>query len=347
MSTLGTALYYPNFHMEPEWGKAALLYWDSLARIVPKAIQPTVDDEDSFSRELTKAKILTSIDTSDYVDEAARRFDQYLVPLFEKDPEITFDADYIAKVLDSCTSIHPMKLVHKLKNDLREMGVDDDESGFLKVPPQLGGPYMLCLGTVIKDQLKLPLLTDQPSFERIGEYLAFGAPTEDMEDPAKKALFRLGLPMPSAQSLQRVELHEILAFRDKRRPERLRLNAALETVMKEAAGIEDQNRLMLFWNSKSHEVDGAVDDYKRCLNAINLIDLASLFKVTVPTGVLTAIASGAGTLGPGFAVSLTAAAFVVDAGGVLGNRRFRRQSAEQKNPWLYALQVRHKFGSSN
>ena len=344
MNTLGTALYYPNFHMKPEWGKAALLYWDSLARIVPNAAQPTVDDDDWFSKELTNAKVLESIDTSDYVDEAANRFKNYLVPLFEKDPAISFDAKYVAKLMESVTSIHPGKLTHKLQDDLRAMGVGADSTGFLKMPAEVGGPYMLCLGTVMKERLSLPLVTDEPSFERLGEYLAFAAPTADAEDPSKKALFRLGLPMPSSQNLQSVELDEILKFRDARRPERLRLRTALDAVMKDAAEIDDPNRMKLYWNAKRRETEAAVDDYNRCLT-INLIDMASLFKVSVPTGIATTIASASDVLGPDAAAALTTLAFAVDVGGVLGNRLFRKQAADQKNPWLYAIQVRDKFGN--
>jgi hypothetical protein len=344
MSSLGTALYYPNFHMEPEWGKAALLYWDSLARIVPNAAQSNVDDDDEFSRMLARERVLTSIDTAAYVEETARRFDEYLVPLFEKDPGVKLDAEYVEQLLGSYTSIHPMKLANKLQRDMRDMGVEQEETGYLKVPSQLGGPYMLCLGTVIKDNVGIPLVTDEPSFERLGEYLAFGAPTKAAEDPAKKALFRLGLPMPSAASLRQVPIDKILRFREERVPERQRLKTALDSILKEASAIDDASRFELFWKSKRAEIDASIEDYKRTMRAINLIDFASLFKVSVPTGVATLIAYGGDWLSATTATILTGVAFMVEAGGVLGNRLFRKQSAEQKSPWLYALAVRDKFG---
>jgi hypothetical protein len=151
--------------------------------------------------------------------------------------------------------------------------------------------------------------------------------------------------MPSSQNLQSVELDEILKFRDARRPERLRLRTALDAVMKDAAEIDDPNRMKLYWNAKRRETEAAVDDYNRCLRAINLIDMASLFKVSVPTGIATTIASASDVLGPDAAAALTTLAFAVDVGGVLGNRLFRKQAADQKNPWLYAIQVRDKFGN--
>lgn len=344
MTVLGTALYYPGFHMEPAWGKAALLYWDTLARIVPRGLQATVDKDDTFSRDLASAGALACVDTADYVDETAKRFEDYIVPLFAEDPAGKRDAAYVESVVNSYYKIHPFKLSYALRNDMTDLGVGQDDTGYLRMPRNLGAPYMLCLGTVMKEKLGIPLVTDEPQFERLGEYLAFGTPSPVDADPARRAMFRLGLPMPDARSLYNVPLEAILRFREDRRPERLRLQAAVAGVMTTAAGIDDEHRLDLFWRSKQGEVQASLDDYQRSMRAIGLIDLASLFKVSVPTGVATAVASGGDWVAPAAAVALTTAAFLVDAAGVLGNRLFRKQSAEQKNPWQYAIQVRDTFG---
>ena len=339
INTISAALFYPSFHLEENWAKVALLYWDSLARIVPKQIEHEIDQSNPTAATLASENLLVNIDPADYVDMTARRFDEYLVPLFENDPNATFDAKHVSELLVETAKIHPLKLADTLRADLLQMGVEHQEDGFLSVPEKLGGPYMLCLGTVMGERLGVPLVTDDPAFERLGEYFSFSVPPtqdsakhETVSDPAMHALFRLGLPMPTRNQLWNVPLDKVLRFRKKYEPERVSLRIAVDGVVAEAAKISDPNKMKLFWKKKKTEVDAAIMNYQRSMGALNLMALSSLFKVSGPTGVSTAILSNAGWLGAMPAMVLTGAAFAVDAAGWLGNRQFRKQQTDQKCP---------------
>jgi Family of unknown function (DUF6236) len=352
MANSATALFYPSFHFERDWAKAAILYWDSLARIVPKEIDHEVDDDDRIAATLVAEKLLVNIDPSDYIDDTAKRFDEYLVPLFEQDPGAQLDADYIGKLFSETARIHPAKLKYSLRGDLADLGVNEKEDGFYKVPSKLGAPYLLCLGTVMSEKIGVPLVTDDPSFEKLGEYFSFATPPATPNagaaapnDPTRNAMFRLGLPMPSDNQLWDVPLDKVLRFRENHEAERVAMRVAVESIMSEAEKIDDPVRLDLFWRKKKKEVDTAVKNYQRTMRSLNLMAFASLFKISIPTGVTTAVMANAGWLGEKTAMVLTGAAFAVDAAGWWGNRQFRKQQTDQKCPWIYSLKVRDRFGN--
>lgn len=78
--TTGVALYYPYIHVRNEhWLKMALLYWDSIRRIVPRNFKPE-HDEKYGSTQAVKEGLIQSTPPDAYVKAAAERFRTTILP---------------------------------------------------------------------------------------------------------------------------------------------------------------------------------------------------------------------------------------------------------------------------
>jgi hypothetical protein len=338
MTSPNTVLYYPGYHMQTSWLKAALLYWDGIARIVPNEISEHVDDYLRDFQMLADHKAVLNLPPDAYVDEAAKKFDDYLVPLFEWDAETTYDAKHLKEILANYINIHPAKLKPMLQRDLREFSARSRQDGYLAVPSHVGGPYMMCLGSVMSDRTGFPLVTDNRDFEAMGEYLSFGTGQKAVDDePHYKALLHLGIRLPSPRDLENVSLESLLKFRKKREGERVEMRDAVSKLMEAASKIEDSNSVGDFWEGHSRRVGQALKTYRDTMADIGLMDAGTLLTIGVPTGVASAIAAVGGWINPVVAGILSATALSVCAAGWWGQRRFRRRAASQECPWHYTL----------
>lgn len=346
MTNPNTALYYPGYHMKLGWIKAALLYWEDVGRIVPSEAAKTVDDHLSDYQMLVDQKALLNFSPDEYLKEAAEKFDNYLVPLFEQDADAIYDAEYLKEKLSSYMQIHPEKLTSVLQNDMAIFGATPSDDGYIKVPSHVGGPYMMCLGSVISDHTGFPLVTDDHAFEAMGEYLSFSAGQKAVvEDPHYKALLRLGITMPSPGAMINLPMKTLLKFREKRQAERIEMRDAVSQLIEKASQLGDPNSIKDFWMGHNKRVVQALKAYRDTMVDLRLIDIGSMLKIGIPAGVASGIAAWSGWISPEVAGILTATAFGISAARWWGKRRFRRRAASQGCPWHYALLTERTFHS--
>ena len=116
----GDALYYPYIHVrDAGWLKMALLYWESITRILPPSYQP--HDDVYGTKEAVDAGLIHGISPGEFLDAAARRFrEEFLSTDSRHDVKQlwqTLDKAQRHEVID----VHPGKLDPTLLRDLVEM----------------------------------------------------------------------------------------------------------------------------------------------------------------------------------------------------------------------------------
>jgi hypothetical protein len=339
-----TALYYPNFRMEMNWLKSALLYWDRIRCIVPPDCEGEVDQRPEFQT-LVKDRIIVNTAPSNYLDLAETKFKESVVPLLHEKLKPAKRRPHPSSFFR--WKLEPMaksKIGPSLRDyllGLRREGVHIRMDGkWMVAPGHVVGLYMMCLGSVMADKLQVPLVTDSGEFERYGEYLSFGKPTpaSSKKDPHNIVL-RLELPYPSMRSLELVPLDAILRFREKFAEERARFREEVEKITADTAGISDAEALGDYLEDRKDRIAAAVKEHRTTLLEWKGRNLSSLLKVSCPTLISTAAASAAGWLGTVTGNIITAGALAIGAAAWWAECRWQRREAVKKNPWHYCLSL--------
>jgi hypothetical protein len=348
--SFGKGLYYPYIMLrDVNWLKAALLYWDSLGRIVPPAYPPRDDEE--FKPALP---LLVPIDPSPYAEGAEMSFRNRVMPLLEPGHEaeatrmLAAVEQFVGK--DSVT-VHIDKMTWRLRDDLRELGLASDAGQeWLRLEKGLDAVYMICLATEISTALNAPPVTDVAEYAACGEYLQFavenghslGPPEVDGLTPA---LIQLGVDLPTPDDLEHVSLETVVKYHRDRADERIRYRKAVELILGTASAIEDPLALPDFLSQERRQIVAAIDDYKKTLDEIHVTSIRSALTVTVPTVLAGAVAKlaelnanlASACVGLGFAIGVVA--WWADC---------RRELRKTKScPWHYLLKTRQKFGEKD
>ena len=225
-------------------------------------------------------------------------------------------------------------MTYDLPIRLEALGLARRIGDWLEVDAYVAGSYMMCLATVMSNEIQAPLITDTPGYRGLGEYLAFGQPMEEFHT-GSNVLLKLNIDFPNPKSLRNVSIETILDFHHKHSDERKRFRQAIESINIAASQINDSIALNDFFSQQRKEIKSAIEDHQKTLNELKVKLIGSLLSVSTPT----VIAAAAGLAIPPVAIGLTGTGIAVSLVKWWAEIRGGQRETVKKSPWHYLLSV--------
>lgn len=241
--------------------------------------------------------------------------------------------------------IYINKLNNKLIRKLEYLGLVSvyESDGKLRLNKALGGFYMMCLASKISESIGTPMVTDIPEICACGEYLAFGEYPDEETFPTRFAngdtfsvLLQLGVELPTPESLEDIQISDIIKFRNQYRDERRQFRQAIESITTKANTISDPYQLADFFSEQREEIKSGIQNQRKVLSELKVKSATSLLSVSAPT----AIVSAAGLAVPPVALALTGIGIGVSLVNWWAEVRKERREKTQASPWHYLLSVK-------
>ncbi len=308
VSEYGKALYYPYFGVrDVNWLKAALLYWDGIRRIGPG----TGRHDHVETKQAVEAGLLEETDPEPYIESAAERFRNYIVPLATSPKKFSqAQLNQVIQEMGSAQSPGYQLRVEKMTNsliwELRERGMAQLSGDWVITERWVGGVYMMCLAMEMSQKIGAPPATHVTALEGLGEYLAFGQPRMPKSKKSKTSLLHLGISLPNSDDLAGVSMKKVLTFHEKCAEERRHFRRAVENIMRKANEIEDPNALSDYLSDQSQDIKEAINNHNHALGFLKTKSAYGLLKISTPaavTTVATALAPAAATLLAGLGIT--------------------------------------------
>lgn len=334
----GVALYYPYIHpRDINCIKAALLYWDRVRRIVPRALHSLgyVADDTEEARILAERDLLVATAPWNYEERAAERFLSYLRP---RSGAFQIDRRAAHAMARGRRGIHIEKIGHAVLRELVDRGVAHRLGNWVAMDEQLGAFYMYCLASEMARQMGVPLLSDSRSEANVGQSMLFDPGSAD---DVSCVLVRIGVLLPSPAALQSVSASEVGAFVERHAGERLRFREAIEGVVSAARTITDENALADYLAEQRVGIDEAVRDHRSALRELKLGGVDTVAKITVPSG-LAALAGQ--VVSPTVAQIAAAVGLAISAVSCFVETRGKLRKARTSSPYHYLVSIDKRFG---
>jgi hypothetical protein len=166
------ALYYPRTHFGSlGWVKAALLYWESLARIVPEGFAP-VDPPEVY--ELVAAGLIENVSPAHYQHAAGRTFLKRLQTVRRLHGELSpcLGRARTPKRPGKYSMVHIGKIEPELLRDLKAYGLAATAGDWVTMTSEMADLYMITLGDEMVAQLHAARTTDEPRCAAAPAYFA-------------------------------------------------------------------------------------------------------------------------------------------------------------------------------
>jgi hypothetical protein len=222
------ALYYPRTHFASlGWVKAALLYWEGLARIVPEGFAP-VDPPEVY--ELVAAGLIENVSPAHYQHAAGRTF---LKRLQKVRGELLpcLGRARTPKRPGKYSMVHIGKIEPELLRDLKAYGLAATAGDWVTMTSEMADLYLITLGDEMGAQLHAARATDEP---RCAAAPAYFAQQKLVSEPNRATLIdgyafaRSLAPFPSLEAAT-LPLDRVLKVRQKYERERRAFRDFIQT----------------------------------------------------------------------------------------------------------------------
>lgn len=339
---LGGALYYPYIHVrDANWLKMALLYWETIARMVPDGFE-TQDPEDTLPA--VNEQLVESISPTPYVKSTAARFRKdFIARSHERDNAAVWHM--INRVeRDDLVGIHTGKIERQLVRRLIRLRLAArSDTDHLNVERTAGNAYMSCLATEVADSLHLPIVSHDPAFANTAPMLQFVTPSfPTPRTPGIPALVKLELPFPSAASVADISWRRILRFRKAESALREDFRAGIEEIARSIPSEGDPSYIHAVIQQKRRTIARLVKSHTIGMDRLRATTTSAGLTLSVPAS----ITAGAEKLG---ADPLTTAILGGTATVILGiawwaGYRREREVLQGQNPYRYLMDVHRLTG---
>jgi hypothetical protein len=348
------ALYYPHIHFRSRrWLRMAMLYYDSLSRIVPSGFEP--DDREFYSefsdepgellsdvRELKAAGFVKDNPPDDNVTEVANEF-------FDFAMENLIDPVHRAEIVPrlgrrkSFYTIHPSKIDPELLKVLEELKLAHKKQGDpysdWSVEPVTGGLYMLFLANRMAGNRQL--VSDSSIYQSL-LYLPMKQTADKvMHDDREFRLATAVLKTVIPSNVEAVKLDVLLGLRRDFSDQRKRFQDKIAGFAKDLQNVSREDSLETVIDRHKRGIE---DEYQGFLDKIRITNLGfvqSLFSVSVPAY----ITSAWGFAATGLPVVFAAGAAAVSAVGM--KYFFERRILTKTSPFTYLLNVGKRVRAEN
>jgi hypothetical protein len=364
----GSALYYPYIDVrDPVWLRSALLYWDDIYTIVPRAIETPYETEDT--KICAKEGQLHPLYCDDYPEVIKRLSDRALELVNQLDTPLPFTVEVgeaepnLTELWDAFRSptrvaLHRDKYGHsrlhpgKVSDELRYMfeRAETGSTEWMLVNPQFGDLYMAALALLLaEEQDDLVPVTNSGSDHGSAVYaLLAESPTVQAPRPGRL----VSLTMKNLRIDPDTRIEKIIQFKHKRRQQLAELSIKLDELsakIKETGDPKEMARQAR--RIYEREVEKGMADLASELKAVSIQSTWDAFQrcmsLTVPGSTVAAAAarmlpptwatvSHAITLGSGALVTLT---------DVAVKNHFARRKARKDSKYTYLLDAHNRFSA--
>jgi hypothetical protein len=338
--TTGVALYYPYIHVRSQhWLKMAVLYWDTIRRIVPHGFEP---DEDEFygNQPAVDEGLVESITPDQYLAAAATRFRETVLPTLQRDAtrgDLTVrttlqGVDYHA-AQPNFYVMHPGKLDPTLRDELlkQEFAVFGEVGPDLLMSREVGIAYMVCLAHVMSTATHAEPVTHDPAVAKLSAAFSFQPKDTANSIPA---VVELELPFPDAEALAHVSWEKLLAFRRTNEQQRVDFRNLINEVAKKIPRDADPQAITDSLKRERRRLKKAVADHKKAIDRLITTTTASTLQLSIPTTIAAGLAHTA--LPSSSVIALSSTAFATVAIGWWA--KFQTERAKLlESPYQYLL----------
>lgn len=208
----------------------------------------------------------------------------------------------------------------------------------------LAGYYMLCLAAHISEKQKAPMLSDSFEMETGGTYFQHSRPSAARDTSfggdVSFTLARMVMPVPHPRDLSGIPMKKILEFHRKYEAQRMQFRLAVETLTKEACGLDDRTAIKDLLEQQKKTIANALTDQSRAMDEFGVGTAVSLMAVSAPSGALISALSHFDPVITSIAGGVTLAMSLV--GWIAKNRQARRK-AIRGSEWHYLLSMQKSF----
>jgi hypothetical protein len=363
----GSALYYPNIDVrDPEWLRSALLYWDNIYTIVPKAIEKPYQTEDT--KICAAEGHLLPLYCDDYPQVIKGLGDRTLELLKPQRPPLPFSLDMaktepnLADLLRAVRSrtrvkMHPDKLGNsilypeKVSSELRDLFIRieaGESSEWLLVDADFSDIYMAALALLLAEEKDgLAAVTNSSSDHGSAVY-ALLADSESVIVPQRGVL--VSVTMKNLRIDPNAKVQDLIHFKQKRRNQLIDLAAKFDELSGKIKQVEDRKELekqakRIYEKDIEREMNRLASELKAASiqSAWDGIYRGMFF--TVPAQSVVAATSQVMPNVPG----ITSSSMMLGAGALLTltdiavKNHFARKKARDASKFTYLLDVKRRF----
>ena len=336
LTPIGSALSYPYIHMrEFERVGAALLYWDSVRRIVPPSarVSNRAEGDDDNARLLADEGLLVATDPTPYEAAAADKFFAHITP---RAAEFTITPEQARDFANQERGIHIEKLGDSVLARIQGLQLGHACGEWVGMHDEVGSLYMYYLASEMSRNIQAPLLAPTDEEAAFGKTLLF-EPEPGADVSAD--LLRLGVSLPSPKDFQQggISVQDLVDFAKKRAGERIAFREAIQEIITVARNTADPNALDDYIRREARVIGEAVSNLRKTIDELHVGAAKSAAAITLPAGLASALAVA--PLSPVAAAILAATGVVISVVACFAETRGKLRTARISSPYHYVLSV--------
>jgi hypothetical protein len=359
--SLGHALYYPYINLtNKNWIKHALLFWDTISRIVPYSVEPS-DDEDiikiKYESDFIKDYQPDRWDTSNAFNSFGRVIEPYLMSdRFLHDRIAQHGGEHLYKphdrrtlltssVKENGTYIHIDKLDYKLKELLLEMGVaipgKDQWEDWIKIDNEIGLLYMTYFAKSISKNKSLPIVTDIEQSFSASLYFESSI-NSDYNSQFEYKLGNLLIETIVPKRINDIPLDILLKIRNKYDAERTAFFDDISNLTNSIPEIDNESALKDALNHHSKLILNKTKDLEKLYKVYKIETIYKFLNISLPTTIASFAEIVPNEVKP-----------LVGVGGLLfgifsaANSVKKEQLTLKENPKSYLLNLRSELSGGD
>jgi hypothetical protein len=322
------ALYFPHIEIpNSTWVKSALLFWDHIYRIVPKAYVPNDNAEVKMAAEYGLIRPI-NVEEAD-VGGILESFREFLdgvpfMPAGLEDAETSF--------------LHPEKIDAKLYPVLEQYAKGGAKGDWLELPSDLVRGYMFFLSNQVAKRRQLERCTDDDASFGVAGYFSEDANFSDYLYNRESSGFYSSLMFNDLLplNLEDVPMEKVIKVARDSRDERAEFRSELMKFTDSLRYCESADHAATVMNDYKDDLLSAKERLKSSQGFLGEYDLASLFTMAIPVG-LTAYGFMLGVGGDPFSLHKFAPSLLI--GAIAGYNDYKKSVSTAKNPYGAAYLV--------
>ena len=334
---LANALYFPYINFRDiGWLKTAALYYTKLFRIVPP--HGAEGDSEDVRSLIENLGFIENIDRPDeaelieleFVEEMRK---QYVVPQLL--PRMFTERASIRSI-GFPMRLHASKFTYGTLATLAELGLAEDyrrlknNRQWVRIDRRAAAIYMTMLAERMAERRGIPAVTDDPLFQKWLTYFGFESEIDQQRRREHRLPFlviRTAVPSRIAD----VPIKKLAEFRRIHDAERIRFFAAIESMSRDVARIQDSQAIEECIEQHRSVVADGVNELRKSLQGVGIAAAAGLVGVSLPPLIAQLVPNPTGLIlggGLSLALGLNALSFYNQHCRLRGN-----------SPWTYVLSL--------
>ncbi len=279
------ALYFPGYEFSSiPWLKVALLYWESILRIVPDGMEPRDTDE---VKELIAHGLVQDASVAAFRHDASGTFTSRMEDLLRaRDGTLP---EPLEKAPEA--RIHLTQLDTELVSWLRSRNLLAIEGEWARLPAEVAGLYRITLASVVGRQLFVAPVTDDVPCDVAATYFESGRMTEagGAVPVDGFAWAHLAVPFPSPQVARVLSVKNLLRVRERYAAQRRDFRSKVQTAATAIATLPSAHAIQAHLDALGREIAEDVSVQQQALRAARVREAWTYLQVGAPVSIGTGL----------------------------------------------------------